>query len=64
MKYQFKNSIQQLKNSTSQKFDRKNFDKVFAKIVFPLLFKCNFFFPKCSSLILLFSIHSIFVCEQ
>ena len=57
-------STKQFKNSTSQKLDRKNFDKLFAKIVFPFLFKCNFFFPKCSSLILLFSVYSIFVCEQ
>ena len=54
----------QFKNSTFQKLDRKNFNKLFTKIVFPLLFKCNYFFPKCSSLILLFSIYSIFVCEQ
>ena len=54
----------QIKNSTPQKLDRKKFNELFAKIVFLLLFKCNFFFPKCSSLILLFSIYSTFVCEQ
>ena len=57
-------STKQFKNSTSQKLDRKNFSKLLAKIVFPLLFKCNFFSPKFSSSILLFSIYSIFVCEQ
>ena len=57
-------SKNQFKNATSQKLDRKNFNKLFAKIVFPLLFKCNFFFPKCSSLVLLFSIYSTFVCEK
>ena len=60
----FSHSTKQFKSSTSQKLDRKSFNKLFAKIVFPLLFKCNFFFPKCSSLILLFSLYSIFVCEQ
>ena len=54
----------QFKNSTSQKLDRKKFNKLFAEIVFPLLFKRNFFFSKCSSLTLLFSIYSIFACEQ
>ena len=53
----------QFKNSTSQKLYRKNFNKLFAKIVFPLLFKCNFFSPKCFSLIFLFSIYSISVCD-
>ena len=42
----------------------KNFNKLFAKIAFLLLFKCNFFFPNCSSLMLLFSIYPILVCEQ
>ena len=57
-------STKQFKNSTSHKLDRKNFNKLFAKIIFTLLFKCNFFFPKCSSLILLFLTYSTFVCEQ
>ena len=57
-------STKLFKNSPSQKLDRKNFNKIFAKIIFSLLFKCNHFFPKCSSLILLFLIYSIFVCEQ
>ena len=57
-------SAKQFKNSLSHKLDRKNFNKLFPKIVFPLLFKSNLFFPRSSSLIFSFSIYSVFVSEQ
>ena len=57
-------STKQFRSSTSEKLDRKNFNKLFTKTVFLLLFECNIFFPKCSSFILLFSICSIFNFEQ
>ena len=43
-----------------QKLDLKNFKTIFAKIELPFLFKCNFFWPKCSSFKLTLSIRSIF----
>ena len=42
-----------------QKFDLKKFKILFAKIELPFLFKCNFFWPKCSSFKLPLSMKSI-----
>ena len=42
--------------SRFQKAARKYFNKLLANKVFPFLFKWSFLFPKCYSLILLFSI--------
>ena len=46
------------------KADLKYFNKLFAKTIFPLLFKCNFLLPKCSSFMFVLSTKSIFFWAQ
>ena len=56
--------IPQFKISSFQQESLKYFKIFFAKIELPLLLRCNFLFPRCSSTILLLSTKSIVSCSQ
>ena len=54
----------QFESISSQKVDLKYLKKLLANKELPFLFKCNFFMPKCSSMMLLFWVKSIFFWLQ